>query len=158
MNHLVSPKISVPRLALLIAAMTWAALVGPRSSCFGASEVPGQACPDEDSPTAVGQITEDPEAHVGCRLVVRGTLYRMQGVDQILYSIRLDSGESLEVRSWAPDERAPGQRREDPSEDSRDMPSYVGQELRIEGKLVRERDGRVVLEASIVEQLGGTSE
>jgi hypothetical protein len=35
------------------------------------------------------------------------------------------------------------------------MPSYVGQELRIEGRLVREKSGRIVLEASIVEELKG---
>ena len=129
-----------------------------RSAWVGASELSEQGCPDEDSQTAVEQIGEDPEDYVGCRLILQGTLYRMQGVDQILYSIKLSSGESFEVRSWAPDEGAPRAEQGESADDARSMTSYVGRELRIEGKLVRERNGRIVVEASIVEELGGASE
>ena len=138
--------------------MALATLQSPRSACAGASELPGQGCPDEDSQRAVAQISEDPELYVGCRLILQGTLYRMQGVDQILYSMKLSSGESFEVRSWAPDEGAPRAEQGESEDGARGMASYVGRELRIEGKLVRERNGRIVVEASIVEELGGASE
>jgi hypothetical protein len=98
---------------------------------------------------------ESPESHIGCRIVAQGTLYRMQGVHHILYSIKLESGQSLEVWPWAPDEGGAA-KGDDPVEDDRPMTSYVGQELRIEGRLVQGRHGGVVLEASIVEELKGT--
>lgn len=156
MRPLISLKLPGFLAALLLAAMALVTLQTLRSAWVGALELPGQGCPDEDSQTAVEQIGEDPEAYVGCRLILQGTLYRMQGVDQILYFMKLSSGESFDVRSWAPDEAAP--REGESADDARSMASYVGRELRIEGKLVRERNGRIVVEASIVEELGGASE
>jgi hypothetical protein len=143
---------------LFLVILSAAVSIDFHPACVNASESQPGECPDEDSVTALERILEEPEAFVGCRVIVRGTLYRMQGVNRIHYSIQLRSGGSIEVRSWAPDEKGSGQMRGEPADDDRAMPSYIGHELHIEGKLVRERDGRVVVEASIIEELKGASE
>jgi|WetSurMetagenome_2_1015567.scaffolds.fasta_scaffold300737_2 hypothetical protein len=144
-------------IALSLGVAIWAESGSPPRSYPGVSECQAQGCPDEESPSAAEQVMENPETYLGCRIVVQGILYRIQGVHQIIYSIKGRSGLSLEVWPWAPDEGGRSQKAEESEEDGQSMPSYVGQELRIEGRLVREKSGRIVLEASIVEELkGGT--
>jgi hypothetical protein len=72
---------------LSVAILLWVEPFSPPKSFLGVSECHAQGCPDEDSPSAVEQAIENPETHLGCRIVVQGILYRFQGVDQILYSI-----------------------------------------------------------------------
>lgn len=154
-----SQKISFKAGVILFLVVLFAAVsIDSQSPWVNASESRPGECPDEDSVTAMEQILEEPEAYVGCRVIVRGTFYRLQGVNRIHYSIQLRSGGSIEVRSWAPDEKGSGQVRGEPADDERAMPSYIGHELHIEGKLVRERDGRVVVEASIIEELERASD
>lgn len=139
--------------AVLTGALLW---VG---ACPGAALSTGIAaargCPDESSPAAMGQVLENPESFIGCRITIQGTLYRRQGVYQIQYSIQTGSGQGLEVWPWAPEEPTGRPREEETPEGDRTMSSYIGQELRIEGRVVPGRQGGAVLEVSIVEEVRG---
>jgi hypothetical protein len=155
----ITPRASGTRFVfLLLGALFWAASWDFPDLCLRAPESMAQNCPDGDSPAALQQIMEDLETYIGCRIVAQGTLYRMQSVHQIVYSLKLESGQSLDVWPWAPDEGTASQKAQDPAENDRTMPSYVGQELRIEGRLVQPRRGEVVLEASIIEEIKGVLE
>jgi hypothetical protein len=148
-------RLSRTWLALSVAAVIWAESVSPPRTCPGVPACQAQGCPDEESPSAVEQVLENPETSLGCRIVVQGTLHRIQGVHRIIYSIEVGPGLSLEVWPWAPDEDERTRGADASEEDGRSMPSYLGKELRIEGRLIREKSGRIVLEASIVEELKG---
>ncbi len=137
--------------AVLTGMLLWTGSIIPVGPGFDASSA--QDCPENDSPTALEQVLSDPDRFIGCRITVQGTLYRRQGVQRIHYTLESGSGQSLEVWPWAPEEAAGASEHGSGSEEGdRTMASYIGQTLRIEGRIVPSKQGGAVLEASIVEE------
>lgn len=113
-------------------------------------------CPGDRFSESIEQVLDNPEAFIGCEIVVEGTLEADDAEGHPIFSMRTASGGSLVVWSWAPLEKSP-EDSDNLSSNIHPMSYFIGRKLRIKGRLVQERSGKVVLEASLVEELeGGT--
>lgn len=112
-----------------------------------------QYCPDIESPRAMEPILENPEEYLGCKIVVEGTLEKEEGSEKATYSIDMGQERSIQIWPWAPEEsELPKSPAQEPS-NLQTMSSLVGHRFRILGHIVQGRGGRIVIEASIIQQL-----
>lgn len=117
-----------------------------------------QDCPGGEFPGSLEQILDNPEIFIGCKILIQGVLEKEEGEDLTSYAIRTASGHALDVWPWAPEESSQARERQRIQGVITPMSYYVGLRLRVVGKLVQERNGRVVLEASLIEEPGEHTE
>lgn len=137
----------------LLAALLWVGVNGPLPWLGNFERAHAQDCPADDAQDSLKAMLDDPGDYVGCAITVEGSLEKSEGEGgKSVYYLRGPAGVSPEIWPWAPDEsyRAGSYRKDQPG--LRQMSDYVGLQLRIVGRIVQETSGKVVLEASTVEE------
>jgi hypothetical protein len=133
--------------------LLWAGLLCPLDSNPALLKSHAQNCPDSESSSALEKMLESPEEFIGCKIVVEGALEKEAEEGLVFYALRTGTDRTLAVWPWAPEENDPSQDLKS-SNITKTMSHFIGRQLRIAGRLVKELSGRVVLEASIVEEIG----
>lgn len=142
--------------AATVAVLVWMGLLFTQGSERGMREaVAQQYCPDIESPRSLEPILENPEEYIGCKVLVEGVLEKEESDERTIYSIDMGQERTFQIWPWAPDENDRSQRPGIDASNLQPMSSYVGRKLRILGHLVKERSGRIVIEASIIEEVNG---
>ena len=145
-------------IVLILAVIASTGLFSPLFPAFPVSGSYTQNCPGLESLGEMEDIMDNPEIFIGCKILVQGVLERGEGEDSSTYSLRAPSGRTVEVWPWAPEDDPESRARLRVQGVVRSMSSFLGRQLRIVGRLVQERSGKVVVEVSSVEELGKHTE
>jgi hypothetical protein len=134
--------------------------MGLLAVCLGITPVggaPNPGAPSSPAPSAspasglMDNIFQDPKQYLDREVTMEGTLMAEGRGFAVTFFLRHDSGARLEVNAWAPLEvppPPPGKGRPP----VKVMADYVGQRLRLTGRL-RDQGGRIILQVASVAEL-----